>query len=448
VAHDVVQMVESSIWASNYCKHEGRADMQAEPIPMTEAPVRSGEQRNGADEPQVMVLASGISLRLWRLYAYFWLVCLLFPILTLTQMHPTPVQWLIALAGLLIFVISYVWVMWPHPLSGVGRVRAQSRIALLLFAMLTALVLALSLAYGSAFLWLFVGVSAIAGVALPPRRAFWVVMILTLLTLFTGVGVSGGITQTDWLHIIPLVLLVRGLGLDIAGFARLASALSELHAARRELARLAVIEERMRMARDLHDLLGHNLSLITLKSELAGRLLETAPARASAEIQEVERMARQTLREVREAVAGYRQPELVSELDGARQLLSAAGIECQIEHSAGALHPAQDAVLAWAVREGVTNVIRHSRARHCTISLVCDAGSIRAEIINDGERRRDQSVTPSESGSGLAGLAERVRACGGAVEAGPLQTANSGGFRLWVELPLPEQLESGKEQRG
>jgi two-component system, NarL family, sensor histidine kinase DesK len=401
-----------------------------------------------AEAPDAIIISSGISLRLWRLYAYFWLVCLLFPILALTQMHPTPVQRFIAVAGLLIFVSSYVWVMWPHPLSSVGRARAQSRATLLLFAMLTALVLALSLAYGSAFLWLFVGVSAIAGVALPSRRAFWVVMLLTLLTLFSGVSVSGGAAQTDWLHIIPLILLVRGLGLDIAGFARLASALSQLHAARGELARLAVIEERLRMTRDLHDLLGHNLSLITLKSELAGRLLEAAPARAAAEIQEVERVARQTLREVREAVAGYRQPELVSELDGARQLLEAAGIAYRIEHSAGALPPALDAVLAWTVREGATNVIRHSRARHCTISVTCDAGSVRAEIINDGERSKHQNVMLHESGSGLAGLTERVRAYGGRAEAGPLQSAGTDGFRLWVELPIPGHMTSGKEQRG
>jgi two-component system sensor histidine kinase DesK len=411
--------------------------MYAERMPTEGAAVRSAGYRNGADGLQEMVLASGISLRLWRLYAFFWLVCLLFPIFALTQMYPTAVQWFIALAGLLLFVISYLWVMWPHPLSSVGRARAQSRTARLLFTILTALVLALSLAYGSAFLWLFVGVSAIAGVVLPSRRAFWVVMILTLLTLFSGVVISGGIAQTDWLHIIPLVLLVRGLGLDIAGFARLASALSELHAARRELARLAVMEERLRMARDLHDLLGHNLSLITLKSELAGRLIETAPAGAVAEIQEVERVARQTLREVREAVAGYRQPALHSELDGARQLLDAAGIACTLEHTIEALPPATDAVLAWAVREAVTNVVRHSHARRCNIRVTGADGMVQAEVINDGYRDSGQEGegVRRRTGSGLTGLAERVTAHGGHLEAGPLLAEGTQSFRLWVEVP-------------
>jgi two-component system sensor histidine kinase DesK len=362
-------------------------------------------------------------------------------------MRPTPVQWFIILIGLLIFVISYVWVMWPHPLSRVGRARAQSRTALLLFVVLTALVLTLSLAYGSAFLWLFVGVSAIAGVALPSRSAFWAIAILTLLTLFSGVVISGGIVQTDWLHILPLILLVRGLGLDITGFARLASALTELHATRRELARLAVIEERLRMARDLHDLLGHHLSLITLKSELAGRLLEAAPARAAAEIQEIERVARQTLREVREAVAGYRQPALHSELDGARQLLEAAGIAYTIEHTARALPPATDAVLAWAVREGVTNVIRHSRARRCSIRITDRDRLVHAEVINDGYRDPEQESARRRNGSGLAGLAERVTAHGGHLEAGPLLAESTQSFRLWVELPIRRSAASEEAQR-
>jgi two-component system sensor histidine kinase DesK len=164
---------------------------------------------DGADAAEAVILFSGISLRLWRLYAYFWLVCLLFPILALAQTHSTLEQWSIALAGLLLFVIGYVWIMWPHPLSSAARVRAQSWVAQLLSVILTALVLALSLMYGSAFLWLFVGVSAVAGVVLSARSAFVVVMGLTLLTLCMSVIVSGGIAQTDWLHILPLVLLVR-----------------------------------------------------------------------------------------------------------------------------------------------------------------------------------------------------------------------------------------------
>jgi two-component system sensor histidine kinase DesK len=308
------------------------------------------------------------------------------------------------------------------------------------------LVLLLSVVYGSAFLWLFVGVSAIAGVMLPFWTAFWVVMVLTLLTLFASVVLSGGIAAADWLHIIPLVLLVRGLGLDMVGLARLASALREVHAARGEMARFAVMEERLRVARDLHDLLGHTLSLIVLKSELARRVVEHDPQRAVQEIQEVERVARQSLQEVREAVAGYRQPGLASELDGARQLLDAAGIACHIKHMAGILPSATDAVLAWTVREGVTNVIRHSRAHHCTIRVTREASSAYVEITNDGDPRQDQ-IAPYMAGSGLAGLRERVCSHGGRMEAEPLPSGDIAGYRLWVELPIPDQMIRGKEQR-
>ena len=396
----------------------------------------------GLDE---MVVASGISLCFWRLYAQAWLICLLFPISTLVQLHLMPLHLVLAVAGLAVFVISYTWVMWSHPVLGAVRSPTKGQ-SLILLAGLTLLVLVLTLAYGSAFLWLYVGVSAIAGVTLSVWRAFWVVIALTLLTLFTSVGMSGGIATSDWLHIIPLVLLVRGLGLDMTGLARLSSALREVHGARKELARLAVIEERLRVARDLHDLLGHSLSLVVLKSELARRVAEQDPQRAVQEIGEVERVARQSLHEVREAVAGYRQPSLESELNGAKQLLDAAGISCRIEHMAGILPPAIDAVMAWTVREGVTNIIRHSRARHCTICVTCESGSARAEITNDGEWRKDR-IALDKVGSGLAGLTERVSAYGGQMEAGPLLTADQDGFQLWVKLPILQQVTNNKEPR-
>jgi two-component system sensor histidine kinase DesK len=202
------------------------------------------------------------------------------------------------------------------------------------------------------------------------------------------------------------------------------------------LARQAVAEERLRLARDLHDLLGRTLSLITLKSELAGRVIEKDPVRAAQEIREVERVARHALREVRDAVAGYRQPTLHSELDGARQMLEAAGIACMIEHTAEALPPATDAVLAWTLREGVTNVIRHSRARQCIIRVNIANGRARAEVINDGYREQEHSPARNRAGSGLSGLTERVTAHGGHIEAGPLLSEGNPSFRLWVELPI------------
>src|SRR6266853_1230378 len=181
--------------------------------------------------------------------------------------------------------------------------------------------------------WLFFGVSAIAGVLLPMRSAFAAIVLFTFLPLFITVGMNGGIAGVDWWWLIALMLLVRGLGLDMIGITRMGSAIRELHTARRELARLAVIEERLRLSRDLHDLLGQTLSMITLKSELARHLITEEPERCAQELSEIERVARQTLREAREAVAGYRQPTLPSELDGARQLLEAARVACVVEQT-------------------------------------------------------------------------------------------------------------------
>jgi two-component system sensor histidine kinase DesK len=214
----------------------------------------------------------------------------------------------------------------------------------------------LSIPNGSTFLWPFISVSAITGMTLSFRNASIAVMSFALLTVAANVWLDRTITSANWLQIIPLALLVHGLGLGMIGFVRLADALRELQKAREDLAHRAVTEERLRMARDLHDLLGHSLSLITLKSSLASRLLEKNSAAATQEIHEVERVARDALREVREAVAGYRQQTLRGELDGARQILDAAGIECTIEHEPQTLPLEINNVLAWLVRESVTNV--------------------------------------------------------------------------------------------
>jgi two-component system sensor histidine kinase DesK len=420
--------------------------MAAEGIGSTGEPLRSAEPSSAAGL-QEMVEASGISPRLWRLYAQAWLICLLFPILTLIQLRPPLLHLLLASAGLAVFVASYTRIMWRHPIHAQARDRWPARSAYLLLSMLVALVLVLGLAYGSAFLWLLVGVSAMAGVLLPPRSAFVIVMVLTLLTIGSGVALAGGLSATDWLHLIPLVLLVRGLGLDMAGVVRLASALREMHAARGELARMAVVEERLRMARDLHDLLGHTLSMITLKSELAQRLIGQDPRRAAAEIREVEQAARQTLREVRAAVAGYRQPTLQGELDGARQILAAAEIEYTIEQAHNILPAALDAALAWVVREAVTNVIRHSRATCCQIHIQAARDCVYADIINNGVRRNESQSGSSSTSTGLANLAERVAVHGGQLTAG-LLPADDNCFHLYVELPIQDGDNVGSEIRG
>ena len=211
-----------------------------------------------------------------------------------------------------------------------------------------------------------------------------------------------------------------------------------LVAARHELARLAVADERSRIARDLHDTLGHSLSVIALKSELAGRLVDDDPARAKAEMADVERVARESLSAVRETIGGFRQPTLAAELAGARSALAAAGIDGRVEPAPEGLPTGVDAVLGWAVREGVTNIVRHGRAQSAEIRVELSGEAAGVDIRND--RRTGDALPaslpetpPAPAGSGLLGLRERVAAFGGIVEAGPV---DDGGFRLHVSVPL------------
>jgi two-component system sensor histidine kinase DesK len=392
-------------------------------------------------QENAVIAESGITFHLWRLYQNFWLLCLLFPFISLVSEPLVLWHLVLGVFALLFFAVSYTWLMWSHPVSQGRWEHSRFRISLLLFIALSLLVLVFSVVDDPAWLWLFIGVSAIAGVLLPMRVAFVVIVLLTLLPLFIVVERHGGITGVDWWWLIALMLLVRGLGLDMIGMVRLGNALRELHAARLELARLKVEEERQRLARDLHDLLGHTLSTITLKSELARHLVTEEPGRCAQELSEIERVARESLREVREAVAGYRQPTLASELEGARQLLSAAGIDYQIEPVIGALPPTVDAVLAWTVREGVTNIIRHSRARSCCIHLAQKDNAVEVEVLNSvGERHQEESTT--RPGLGHTGLRERVRALGGNMEAGPLTLSGKEHYFVRVKLPISPEVKA------
>ncbi|MFI6322166.1 sensor histidine kinase [Nonomuraea sp. NPDC050556] len=188
--------------------------------------------------------------------------------------------------------------------------------------------------------------------------------------------------------------------------------IKEAHHSRDAKARLAVSEERLRFARDLHDLLGHSLSVITLKSELAAKLAERDAGRAAEEIAQVRTLAADARLEVDAAVQGYRQLDLDAELAGVRAALEAAGATCVVEASAADLSPAARALLAWVVREGATNVLKHSTAKRCVITL--REGVL--EMRNDG-----LPAWPSadDSGTGLRGLSERLAAAGGSLSAAP-----------------------------
>jgi len=205
----------------------------------------------------------------------------------------------------------------------------------------------------------------------------------------------------------------------------------------RARARLAVTEERLRFARDMHDLLGHSLSALAVKAELANRLVDRAPERASAEMDEVHELARKALQQVRSAVSGYREVDLAGEVASVGAVLSANGTVVSVSGLDDlALPPEQEALAAWVVREGGTNVLRHSDATACQIAFTSakDTTVGRAlvvEVSNDGARA---GGAPEEaSGNGLAGLSERVSMGGGTLSAA--RTKN-GGFLLRAVLPL------------
>ncbi|GAB2823380.1 hypothetical protein GCM10022221_21840 [Actinocorallia aurea] len=198
-----------------------------------------------------------------------------------------------------------------------------------------------------------------------------------------------------------------GLGMLLLNYRRSRELVGQLRAARAEVAVLAAAEERLRIARDLHDLLGHSLSLIVLKSELAGRLAERDPAAAVREIRDVNAVARESLRDVRETVTGYRRRSLAEELDSARGVLAAAGVEPVLRTSGTPLPEPVDALFAWAVRECVTNVVRHARATRCEITVA----AARLEVADDGKAK-----APVMPGNGLEGLRERAAELDGTVQ--------------------------------
>ena len=351
----------------------------------------------------------------------FGLVFLIYPVRAVLTSGPAPARVFLALGGAALFASVFLWLMWmQEPLWSASTEPSEVRKRRATIAFLAVLAISLNLVLGSEWRVLFFHVNVAAGIMLLTRDAY--VAIVALATITFGLGIFSGMA---W-----LALPTAAIGLWATAFVRQVAAVAELRSAREELARLAVSEERLRFARDLHDLLGHSLSLITLKSELAGRLLPDEPEKATTEVHDIEEVARQALGEVRQAVAGYRSPTLDEELAGAGEMLEAAGIACRIENEAGVLPNAVDAVLAWAVREGSTNVIRHSRARHCRILLAREGQEVYAEITDDGEGyQREQG---GDAGSGLSGLSERVATLAGRLEAA---SQPDGGFRLRVSLP-------------
>src|SRR5260370_21085870 len=256
-----------------------------------------------------------------------------------------------------------------------------------------------------------------------------VASVPSMVTIFI-VQALGILAEGLLLHVNLTALLVTASVMIIVGptntfIARQKRSDTKLRMAHEEIEQLAAVAERERIARDLHDVLGHTLSVIVLKAELAGRLIDRDPQRAAQEIADVEKTARTALSEVRAAIGGYRSQGLPAEMELGRNTLQAAGVPLACESPLPQLHAAEETVLCLAVREAVTNIVRHAQATHCRMRFTASGDGYHSLLITD-----DGTNPKLHEGNGLRGMRERVQSVGGR-----LSITTDPGVTLLIELP-------------
>ena len=353
--------------------------------------------------------------RLGRLAgAGVWLVFLGSPLGELLKRDGDWREW-IGLGALAAFVVVY--------LAGLAQVRgfalSTARIAPQWYVIaLLALAGLVTLGAGDQGMTCLVFIAALSVAALPTWASIGMVVVLA-----TGITVAGAVVD-DWsahgnnLAVILAAAAVWSFRLAWQRQARLVEA-------ERDLSELAVEEERARIARDLHDILGHSLTVISVKAELAERLFVDDPVRARAELQDLQRLTRDALADVRSTAQGIRGISLPGEIASARMALESAGIEPLLPTVADEVPSRWRELFAWTLREGVTNVIRHSEASRCEVELDTD----RISVIDDG-----RGPCPDDgSGHGLEGLRQRARLAGATVTTSP--GPGDRGFSLTVSVP-------------
>lgn len=345
--------------------------------------------------------------------------------------------------GFLAFALLCVGVVWesadgtfqPAWLSWAGLAVALALYAVLVtpvlpmrpatgrwaLAGLATVVVGMGARFGEGWLYLF-PLLAIACATVLYGRA--VRVVLAALTAVTALVVwrTGGTFET----VMAFGWGTFSLGLVISVILHLQTVIAELNETRQRLAEAAVAEERLRFARDLHDLLGHTLSVIVVKAEAVRRLVDRDPGQAARQAADIETVGRQALTEVREAVTGYREDSLATELDRARDALEAAGVAVTIRRDGPPLPARSESLLSWVVREAATNILRHSVATTACFAITDTTLTIRDNGTAEAPAAR--------GGSGLRGLSERLAMAGGSVEAGPLP---EGGFEVVARLPEP-----------
>ncbi len=340
---------------------------------------------------------------------YVWLIYSVLFIAVPWLKHAPAWEWMATIAAYALFLALYFGGFW---MRGAQAAIPIASIAAIGFAFAP-------INPGAGAMPIYAG--SFAGYFLRPRRAVPILLALAGMWVLEAWWFSFHIEMWIWPPLFTIIV-----GVLNTHYAENHRRNEKLRVAQEQVEYLAKVAERERIARDLHDVLGHTLSSIVLKSELAARLVERDPARAGTEMREVETIAREALAEVRGAIRGYRAASLPAEIDNAARLLESAGITVRREIEPVALPAAHETVLALAVREAATNVVRHAAARTCTLTLVRENGHARLSIVDDG---RGGS---GPEGSGLEGMRERAARLGGRVE-----HDGSHGTRLVIELPVP-----------
>ncbi|MDI2036894.1 sensor histidine kinase [Paenarthrobacter nitroguajacolicus] len=354
--------------------------------------------------------------RRWFIGAGFSIVLWAWPTWNLVWSVDEPAGWkVLASASLVAFFAAYT-------ILPMFSRRRSTRTGLLCVGALLALNGVVVLLIGREALWTWPFLACAIGMtALPPRVDVALIMALS------GISLASELARGNPEQAFFQPALILSLGFMMSSFARLIRQTGELRAAQTELADAAVAAERSRVARDMHDILGHSLTVIAVKAELAGRLLEDTPGgaakdRAAAEIGEVQELARGALADVRATVAGYRGVNVLAELAAARTALESAGIEADLPRTVDQVPAKYRELFGWVLREGVTNVVRHSGAARCRVRLTASAVLVEDDGVGPG---------PRGTGTGLAGIRERVATAGGTVSLG---ASDLGGFRLAVDV--------------
>lgn len=344
---------------------------------------------------------------------YMWALSLTFMFWKYVAAPPGPLE-----AAMLVLTMAVFLPMYFASFSATPR---QALLYVLATCLLGALWSRHNLGAGS----LFIFACGMCGGIQPPRRAYR--MVAAVLALAVVVAFAHGLPALPFL--MPMFAVGVPVGIAAVMDAGLRRSRQALARKEEEVEHMARIAERERISRDLHDLLGHSLSLIALKAELAGKLAERDPAAARREIRDVEAAARQALSQVRAAVTGYRESGLSGALASARAALAAAGIEVHEHIERLDLAPALEHVVALALREAVTNVVRHSGARRCTLELAAQGNRLLLRVTDDGKvLSTGRYFRP---GNGLTGMRERAESAGGRL------TCNvQDGFALELALPM------------